>query len=105
MDGEAAQEPEPNVPNKPPTQRGKCRINKEDESSDYQMLHLKRVVSTLFPQMEHGVGLNAAILRDLTPNWEYVVKVRCRTAQHSWKWGDWSEGLVFHTEGDGGYLM
>lgn len=50
--------------------------------------------------MEHGVGLNAAVLTDLTPNWKYEVKVQCRTAQHSWKWGDWSKNVVFRTEGD-----
>ncbi|XP_008298399.1 leukemia inhibitory factor receptor-like [Stegastes partitus] len=47
-----------------------------------------------------GVGLNAAVLTDLIPNWTYNVTVRCRTAQHWWKWGDWSKASEFHTKGD-----
>ncbi|KAM4533181.1 leukemia inhibitory factor receptor-like [Fundulus diaphanus] len=53
-----------------------------------------------FPQIEHGVGLKVAILTDLRPNWEYQVKVRCRTAEHFWKWGTWSQTVTFRTLGD-----
>uniref|UniRef100_A0AAQ5YG55 Fibronectin type-III domain-containing protein n=1 Tax=Amphiprion ocellaris TaxID=80972 RepID=A0AAQ5YG55_AMPOC len=45
-----------------------------------------------------GVGLNAAVLTDLMPNWTYEVTVRCRT--ETWRWGNWSRGLDFHTKGD-----
>uniref|UniRef100_A0A3Q2QQC9 Fibronectin type-III domain-containing protein n=1 Tax=Fundulus heteroclitus TaxID=8078 RepID=A0A3Q2QQC9_FUNHE len=45
-----------------------------------------------------------AILTDLRPNWEYQVKVRCRTAEHFWKWGTWSQNVTLRTLGDGGYL-
>ncbi|XP_028273116.1 leukemia inhibitory factor receptor-like [Parambassis ranga] len=47
-----------------------------------------------------GVGLNVSVFNDLIPNWTYEVTVRCRTAQHSWKWGDWSRSVNFHTKGD-----
>ncbi|XP_007575093.1 leukemia inhibitory factor receptor-like isoform X2 [Poecilia formosa] len=53
-----------------------------------------------FLQIKHGVGLKAAVLTDLRPNWEYEVKVRCGTAQHFWTWSDWSSRVSFHTEGD-----
>ncbi|MEQ2306726.1 hypothetical protein AMECASPLE_011241, partial [Ameca splendens] len=52
------------------------------------------------PYKEHGVGLNATVLINLRPNWKYKVKVRCGTAQYFWKWGDWSQSVTFHTEGD-----
>ncbi|XP_023193528.1 leukemia inhibitory factor receptor-like [Xiphophorus maculatus] len=51
-------------------------------------------------QIKHGVGLKAAVLTDLRPNWKYEVKVRCRTAQHFWTWSDWSSRVSFLTEGD-----
>ncbi|XP_074545851.1 leukemia inhibitory factor receptor-like [Halichoeres trimaculatus] len=47
-----------------------------------------------------GVGLRSAVVKDLTPNWKYIVKVRCGTTQHLWKWGDWSKIVMFHTRGD-----
>lgn len=47
-----------------------------------------------------GMGLNAVVLKDLTPHWTYSVRVRCGTAQHFWRWGDWSRHLVFQTRGD-----
>ncbi|XP_008400590.1 leukemia inhibitory factor receptor-like isoform X2 [Poecilia reticulata] len=53
-----------------------------------------------FLQIQHGVGLKAAVLTDLRPNWGYEVKVRCGTAQHFWTWGDWSDRVSFRTEGD-----
>ncbi|KAM4719644.1 oncostatin-M-specific receptor subunit beta-like [Anableps anableps] len=49
--------------------------------------------------INHGVGLNATVLTGLRPNWKYEVKVRCGTAQHFWKWGDWSQSVSFRTEG------
>ncbi|TDH01745.1 hypothetical protein EPR50_G00165790 [Perca flavescens] len=50
---------------------------------------------------EHfGVGLNFAVLNDLIPNWTYNVGIRCRTAQHFWKWSSWSTNVNFHTKGD-----
>ncbi|XP_024858987.1 oncostatin-M-specific receptor subunit beta isoform X2 [Kryptolebias marmoratus] len=50
---------------------------------------------------EHfGLGLSSAVLMGLIPNWEYDVKVRCGTAQHFWKWGDWSRDETFRTKGD-----
>ncbi|XP_032395120.1 leukemia inhibitory factor receptor [Etheostoma spectabile] len=50
---------------------------------------------------EHvGVGLNFAVLNDLIPNWKYHVKIRCRTAQHFWKWSTWSTRVSFHTKAD-----
>ncbi|XP_031143128.1 leukemia inhibitory factor receptor-like isoform X1 [Sander lucioperca] len=50
---------------------------------------------------EHfGVGLNFAVLNDLIPNWTYNVEIRCRTAQHFWKWSTWSTNVNFHTKGD-----
>uniref|UniRef100_A0A3B5BHK3 Leukemia inhibitory factor receptor-like n=1 Tax=Stegastes partitus TaxID=144197 RepID=A0A3B5BHK3_9TELE len=50
--------------------------------------------------LTNTLGLNAAVLTDLIPNWTYNVTVRCRTAQHWWKWGDWSKASEFHTKGD-----
>ncbi|XP_012732945.3 leukemia inhibitory factor receptor isoform X2 [Fundulus heteroclitus] len=50
--------------------------------------------------IEHGVGLKVAILTDLRPNWEYQVKVRCRAAEHFWKWGTWSKTVTLRTLGD-----
>ncbi|XP_069578066.1 oncostatin-M-specific receptor subunit beta-like [Brachyistius frenatus] len=47
-----------------------------------------------------GVGLNAAAFNDLIPNWTYNVTVRCGTAEHFWRWGDWSESVTVHTQGD-----
>ncbi|XP_053267126.1 leukemia inhibitory factor receptor [Pleuronectes platessa] len=47
-----------------------------------------------------GVGLDSAVLMNLIPNWSYHVTVRCRTAQHSWKWSNWSSTFNFHTKGD-----
>ncbi|XP_078128379.1 oncostatin-M-specific receptor subunit beta-like isoform X2 [Sander vitreus] len=50
---------------------------------------------------EHfGVGLNFSVLNDLIPNWTYNVEIRCRTAQHFWKWSTWSTNVNFHTKGD-----
>ncbi|KAM9322394.1 oncostatin-M-specific receptor subunit beta-like isoform 2-T2 [Pholidichthys leucotaenia] len=47
-----------------------------------------------------GAGLNAAPINNLTPNWRHSVKVQCGTAQHFWKWGDWSKTLEIHTKAD-----
>ncbi|XP_039634673.1 leukemia inhibitory factor receptor-like isoform X2 [Perca fluviatilis] len=47
-----------------------------------------------------GVGLKFAVLNDLIPNWTYNVAIRCRTAQHFWKWSSWSTNVNFHTKGD-----
>uniref|UniRef100_A0AAX7VJC7 Fibronectin type-III domain-containing protein n=2 Tax=Astatotilapia calliptera TaxID=8154 RepID=A0AAX7VJC7_ASTCA len=47
-----------------------------------------------------GVGLTAAVIKDLIPYWDYVVRVRCGTAQHFWKWGDWSKSVKICTKGD-----
>ncbi|KAM4527365.1 leukemia inhibitory factor receptor-like isoform 1-T2 [Odontesthes bonariensis] len=49
---------------------------------------------------DFGVGLKVALLDNLIPNWNYKVKLRCGTAQYFWKWGDWSDSIDFHTEGD-----
>uniref|UniRef100_A0A3P9AUN2 Fibronectin type-III domain-containing protein n=1 Tax=Maylandia zebra TaxID=106582 RepID=A0A3P9AUN2_9CICH len=46
------------------------------------------------------VGLTAAVIKDLIPHWDYVVRVRCGTAQHFWKWGDWSNSVKIRTKGD-----
>lgn len=48
-----------------------------------------------------GLGLNLTFLTDLKPNVFYRVKMRCGTAQHFWKWGDWSKSVGFHTKTDG----
>ncbi|XP_035771139.1 leukemia inhibitory factor receptor-like [Neolamprologus brichardi] len=47
-----------------------------------------------------GVGLTAAVIKDLIPHWNYDVRVRCGTAQHFWKWGDWSKSVKICTKGD-----
>ncbi|XP_029940828.1 leukemia inhibitory factor receptor-like [Salarias fasciatus] len=47
-----------------------------------------------------GMGLKVVVLKELIPHWRYSVRVRCGTAQHFWRWGDWSRDLVFHTRGD-----
>ncbi|XP_013855366.1 leukemia inhibitory factor receptor [Austrofundulus limnaeus] len=47
-----------------------------------------------------GIGLNAAVVTDLIPNWKYHVKVRCSPAKDFWKWGAWSEGATIKTQGD-----
>ncbi|XP_035769967.1 oncostatin-M-specific receptor subunit beta-like [Neolamprologus brichardi] len=47
-----------------------------------------------------GVGLTTAVIKDLIPHWNYDVRVRCGTAQHFWKWGDWSKSVKIHTKGD-----
>ncbi|XP_078812570.1 oncostatin-M-specific receptor subunit beta isoform X2 [Oryzias latipes] len=47
-----------------------------------------------------GLGLNLTFLTDLKPNVFYRVKMRCGTAQHFWKWGDWSKSVGFHTKTD-----
>lgn len=47
-----------------------------------------------------GVGLTAAVINSLTPYWDYDVRVRCGTAQHFWKWGDWSQSVKIRTKGD-----
>lgn len=48
----------------------------------------------------YGVGLHSAVVKDLIPNWTYKVEVRCGTAQHFWKWSDWSSSVTFQTRGD-----
>ncbi|XP_076743181.1 leukemia inhibitory factor receptor [Maylandia zebra] len=47
-----------------------------------------------------GVGLTAAVIKDLIPHWDYDVRVRCGTSQHFWKWGDWSNSVKICTKGD-----
>nr|XP_046231697.1 leukemia inhibitory factor receptor-like isoform X2 [Scatophagus argus] len=47
-----------------------------------------------------GVGLQYAVLTDLIPHWTYNVTVRCGTAQHFWKWSDWSTSVNFLTKSD-----
>ncbi|XP_039856773.1 leukemia inhibitory factor receptor-like isoform X2 [Simochromis diagramma] len=47
-----------------------------------------------------GVGLTAAVIKDLIPHWNYVVRVRCGTSQNFWKWGDWSKSVKIRTKGD-----
>uniref|UniRef100_A0A3B5KNS6 Fibronectin type-III domain-containing protein n=1 Tax=Xiphophorus couchianus TaxID=32473 RepID=A0A3B5KNS6_9TELE len=63
-------------------------------------LNCQMIVSDADGSIKHGVGLKAAVLTDLRPNWKYEVKVRCRTAQHFWTWSDWSSRVSFLTEGD-----
>ncbi|XP_056434899.1 leukemia inhibitory factor receptor-like isoform X1 [Gadus chalcogrammus] len=46
-----------------------------------------------------GLGLNQALLSDLTPNLKYEVQVCCGTEEHFWKWGD-RKNITFKTEGD-----
>ncbi|CAN9504743.1 unnamed protein product [Ophioblennius macclurei] len=48
----------------------------------------------------YGTGLNIVVVSGLIPHWTYSVKVRCGTAQHFWRWGDWSKSLFFQTHGD-----
>ncbi|XP_051907296.1 leukemia inhibitory factor receptor-like [Hippocampus zosterae] len=47
-----------------------------------------------------GVALRFAVLDDLIPNWPYEVTMRCGTAQHFWKWSEWSSSVEFLTMGD-----
>ncbi|XP_053732373.1 leukemia inhibitory factor receptor-like [Synchiropus splendidus] len=47
-----------------------------------------------------GVGRNYIMLNNLTPNTNYTVQVRCGTAQHFWKWSEWSSVVKFTTKGD-----
>ncbi|XP_077593367.1 leukemia inhibitory factor receptor-like [Stigmatopora nigra] len=47
-----------------------------------------------------GDGLNSVVFKDLIPNWIYMVKIRCGTSQHFWKWSNWSSSVEFHTLGD-----
>ncbi|XP_030004830.1 leukemia inhibitory factor receptor-like isoform X2 [Sphaeramia orbicularis] len=47
-----------------------------------------------------GVGLHFVVLKGLIPHWDYTVKVRCGTAQHFYKWSDWSNGVNFRTNSD-----
>ncbi|XP_030598760.1 leukemia inhibitory factor receptor-like isoform X1 [Archocentrus centrarchus] len=47
-----------------------------------------------------GVGLTAAVINSLRPFWDYNVRVRCGTAQHFWKWGDWSPSVTIRTKRD-----
>ncbi|KAM9820181.1 leukemia inhibitory factor receptor-like [Neosynchiropus ocellatus] len=47
-----------------------------------------------------GVGRHDTTLNNLTPNTSYSVQVRCGTAQHFWKWSEWSSSARFSTKGD-----
>ncbi|CAB1319294.1 unnamed protein product [Coregonus sp. 'balchen'] len=47
-----------------------------------------------------GHGLNTAVLKDLQPDEEYSVKVRCGSQKNFWKWGEWSLPLSFQTKMD-----
>uniref|UniRef100_UPI0037E8028C leukemia inhibitory factor receptor-like n=1 Tax=Semicossyphus pulcher TaxID=241346 RepID=UPI0037E8028C len=47
-----------------------------------------------------GVGLRSALVTNLIPNWTYNVTLRCGTAQHFWKWSDWSTSVNIGTSGD-----
>ncbi|KAL2100033.1 hypothetical protein ACEWY4_004427 [Coilia grayii] len=49
---------------------------------------------------ETGDGLHSVMLCDLHPYTKYSVKVRCASAKHFWKWGDWSEEVSFVTRED-----
>ncbi|KAJ8401567.1 hypothetical protein AAFF_G00378840 [Aldrovandia affinis] len=44
-----------------------------------------------------GPGVSEALLKDLQPDEEYTVRIRCRTQQNTWKWGDWSLDYNFQT--------
>uniref|UniRef100_A0A3Q2XCX1 Leukemia inhibitory factor receptor-like n=2 Tax=Hippocampus comes TaxID=109280 RepID=A0A3Q2XCX1_HIPCM len=47
-----------------------------------------------------GVALRFTVLDNLIPNWRYNVTMRCGTAQHFWKWSEWSSSVEFLTMGD-----
>ncbi|XP_063066180.1 leukemia inhibitory factor receptor-like isoform X2 [Engraulis encrasicolus] len=49
---------------------------------------------------ETGEGLHNVEIRDLHPYTNYSVKVRCASAEHFWKWGDWSKAVSFVTKED-----
>ncbi|XP_019216895.1 leukemia inhibitory factor receptor [Oreochromis niloticus] len=67
-----------------------CQVDVSDGDSN----------TTVFQIENFGVGLTAAVIKDLIPHWDYDMRVRCGTAQHFWKWGDWSRSVKIHTKGD-----
>ncbi|XP_065325731.1 leukemia inhibitory factor receptor-like [Pelmatolapia mariae] len=67
-----------------------CQVHVSDGDSN----------TTVFQTENFGVGLTAAVIKDLIPHWDYDVRVQCGTAQHFWKWGDWSKSVNICTKGD-----
>ncbi|CAI5666186.1 unnamed protein product [Oreochromis niloticus] len=67
-----------------------CQVDVSDGDSN----------TKVFQTENFGVGLTAAVIKDLIPHWDYDVRVRCGTAQHFWKWGDWSKSVKIRTKGD-----
>ncbi|XP_028830829.1 leukemia inhibitory factor receptor-like isoform X2 [Denticeps clupeoides] len=45
-------------------------------------------------------SLTSLTLSDLYPAVTYSVRVRCHSAEHFWKWGDWSSSAIFTTKED-----
>ncbi|XP_028828985.1 leukemia inhibitory factor receptor-like isoform X2 [Denticeps clupeoides] len=46
------------------------------------------------------MSLTSLTLSDLYPAVTYSVRVRCHSAEHFWKWGDWSSSVIFTTKED-----
>ncbi|XP_039856239.1 leukemia inhibitory factor receptor-like isoform X1 [Simochromis diagramma] len=67
-----------------------CQVDASDGNSNTKVYQTESI----------GVGLTAAVIKDLIPHWDYDVRVRCGTAQHFWKWGDWSKSVKIRTKGD-----
>ncbi|XP_042074659.1 leukemia inhibitory factor receptor-like [Haplochromis burtoni] len=67
-----------------------CQVHVSDGNSNTKVYQTESI----------GVGLTAAVIKDLIPHWDYDVRVRCGTSQHFWKWGDWSNSVKIRTKGD-----
>ncbi|XP_066502120.1 LIF receptor subunit alpha b [Hoplias malabaricus] len=48
----------------------------------------------------NGTTLKSLVLADLQPYTDYTARVRCGALNHFYKWGDWSEGIIFSTNED-----
>ncbi|XP_057674845.1 leukemia inhibitory factor receptor-like [Corythoichthys intestinalis] len=81
------------------------RLDWEWEVKLYETLNIKCQVNISDGEThavkEHiGDGLNSVAINDLIPNWAYMVRIRCGTTQHFWKWSNWSSSVEFNTMGD-----
>ncbi|XP_060791899.1 LIF receptor subunit alpha b isoform X2 [Neoarius graeffei] len=47
-----------------------------------------------------GTGLTSVVLADLQPFTKYEARVRCGSREHFYKWGDWSNRIIFVTKED-----